>query len=166
MDAPLWGVFSIKEVNNMKKSTEVFDCFIFPSNIDRIECFVNSEVLKLSCKKISLTSEIYNIRNDLNEKFGISSISSITVLDKHNLFIASSDYDKINSPEINTKDKNVINAFKTYLFPLAASTLTTLNDELYQIKIHNIKENRKIQRKRALRDRLQNILFKDNTKSK
>ena len=150
----------------MQKITEVFDCFVFPNDVNEIRCFIDSEVVTLSCKKLSFASQVYNIKKDLKSLYGISSISSMSILDKNRIFIASSDYGYIEAPEISTNNKEVINAFKTFIFPLATSTLIEINDELYAAKIHNVKDNLKIRRKRALRDIIQEIVFRDTAKFK
>lgn len=149
---------------NLSKSG-IFNCFIFPNDVNLISYFNDEDILKISCKKISFLSEIYNIRKNLSDDYGIKNIRSMEILDGNNIFIATQDYDNLSIPEISTNDKQVISAFKTYLFPLAVSTFVSIHKDLEHAKLHNQKDTSKIRQKRKLHDIIQSIVFKDNAKS-
>ena len=150
---------------NLSKSG-IFNCFIFPDDVNMIQYFSDDNIFEIVCKKVSFSSEIYNVRRKLTNDYGINIIRSMEILDKNDIFIVTSDYDNISQPEINTDNKQVINAFKMYLYPLATSTLQYLNTELFEVKLHNQKETSKIRQKRKLCDIIQSIVFKDTAKFK
>lgn len=111
-------------------------------------------------KKITIDTEAYNLRIKLKELYNIDTVS-MQILDKNKIFVATSNYKDIRDiPDMKTNNKEVINALKMYVFPLATSTMLNINAELSHLahngKTH--KESAKVRNKRKLSERLQEIL--------
>ncbi len=145
----------------MKVNNSVnYECFVFPNNVEQVECFVGETEAKATCKKITIDTEAYNLRIKLKELYNIDTVS-MQILDKNKIFVATSNYKDIRDiPDMKTNNKEVINALKMYVFPLATSTMLNINAELSHLahngKTH--KESAKVRNKRKLSERLQEIL--------
>lgn len=142
-------------MNKVNNVFDTFTCFIFSNDIKQVKYIKDINFSSYIGKKISITTEVYNLRNYLKENLAIET-SCTDILSDNKVFIMCDNYKKIqNIKNVEIVDKEIIYILKSHLSVLASINFFKLASDVDNgIKLSKSKAK--------LKDKLKTIIYEDS----